>query len=193
MTISGNISTQTYEIKRAGLGVLALKQTVPINVDGAVWPCGLILGKGPVSGYAPYDDIVVSLGTGDGAVKDFTGDVRSIKAGTLQITDGSVALTDDGFGGLTGSGATGSVNYKTGKISVSFTAAPAADADISVTYKPMPWAVLDAETDTSEQSSALAVLMGNVRKSDLKLGVAAPADADAGSIALLAERHIYAV
>ena len=66
-------------------------------------------------------------------------------AGTSQIARGSVTITgstpsqiviDDGFGNLTGAG-TGTVDYVTGAISVTFTAAPTAGT-VTVTYSFMP-------------------------------------------------------
>lgn len=66
-------------------------------------------------------------------------------AGTAQIARGSVVvtgstplqvLTDDGLGGFTGAG-TGTINYITGAISVTFTAAPTAGT-VLVTYSVMP-------------------------------------------------------
>lgn len=66
-------------------------------------------------------------------------------AGTAQIARGSVVvtgstplqvLTDDGMGGFTGAG-TGTVDYITGAISVTFTAAPTAGT-VLVTYSVMP-------------------------------------------------------
>ena len=66
-------------------------------------------------------------------------------AGTAQIARGSVVvtgstplqvLTDDGLGGFTGPG-TGTINYITGAISVTFTAAPTAGT-VLVTYSVMP-------------------------------------------------------
>lgn len=66
-------------------------------------------------------------------------------AGTAQIARGSVVvtgstplqvLTDNGVGGFTGAG-TGTINYTTGAISVTFTTAPTAGT-VTVTYSFMP-------------------------------------------------------
>lgn len=67
-------------------------------------------------------------------------------AGTAQIARGSVVvtgsnpaqvLTDNGLGGFTGAG-TGTINYTTGAISVTFTLAPIALSTVLVTYSFMP-------------------------------------------------------
>lgn len=67
-------------------------------------------------------------------------------AGTAQIARGSVVvtgsnpvqvLTDNGLGGFTGPG-TGTINYITGAISVTFNAAPIAASTVLVTYSFMP-------------------------------------------------------
>jgi len=67
-------------------------------------------------------------------------------AGTAQIARGSVVvtgsnpvqvLTDNGLGGFTGPG-TGTINYTTGAISVTFTLPPAIASTVRVTYSFMP-------------------------------------------------------
>lgn len=67
-------------------------------------------------------------------------------AGTAQIARGSIVitgsnpaqvLTDNGLGGFTGPG-TGTIDYITGAISITFTAAPIAASTVLVTYSFMP-------------------------------------------------------
>ncbi len=83
---------------------------------------------------------VPMVGVIDGANKTFT------LAGTAQIVRGSVTVTgsnpvqvlvDNGLGTFTGAG-TGTVNYTTGAISITFTAAPIALSTVLVTYSFMP-------------------------------------------------------
>ncbi len=83
---------------------------------------------------------VAMVGAINGSNKIFT------LAGTAQIARGSVTVTgsnpvqvlvDNGVGGFTGPG-TGTINYTTGAISVTFTAAPIAASTVLVTYSSMP-------------------------------------------------------
>lgn len=187
---SGNISSQTFESHRAGLMKPVLVQTVSLDGDGTVWPCGLVMGKGP-AGYRPYAETTTPLGTGDGSATDFTEDVKSIEPGSASITDGAVTLTDDGFGNLAGSGGSGFVNYDTGRVAASFTAAPGAGDDVVLTHMPVPSAVLDTETDTAETDSALAVKLGAVKLDELKVGVAVPAAPDQAVLDMLEKHHIH--
>ena len=58
-------------------------------------------------------------------------------AGTNVLTisvNGAVALQDDGIGGLVGAGASGTINYQTGAVSITFTVAPAANVQIAASY-----------------------------------------------------------
>ena len=83
---------------------------------------------------------VSMVGTINGTNRTFT------LAGTAQIARGSVTVTgsnpaqvlvDDGLGGFTGAG-TGTINYITGAISVTFTAAPVGGSTVLITYSFMP-------------------------------------------------------
>jgi hypothetical protein len=68
------------------------------------------------------------VGTGTGAVTTFTYALvpTPIRPSTVQITSGSVTATDDGNGNLTGTGvSSGTVNYATGAVSITFATAPA--------------------------------------------------------------------
>jgi len=78
-----------------------------------------------------------SIGTGDGTATDFSGTLSytPIVPGSVTVTDGNETFTDNGDGTLTGSaGGSGTINYYTGAISVSFASAPSSGADISVSY-----------------------------------------------------------
>lgn len=83
----------------------------------------------------PHDYYQSTIFTGDGMTTTFTGTLAGhpFLPGTLNITQytslGAVVgtpITDNGFGGLIGTGVTsGSVNYVTGAYTITFTAAPA--------------------------------------------------------------------
>lgn len=69
------------------------------------------------------------FGLGDSSEVRFVGvfPYTPLTAGTVAVTDGTEAFTDDGAGVLTGgAGGAGTVNYTTGLIDVTFNAAPGA-------------------------------------------------------------------
>lgn len=82
------------------------------------------------------------IGTGDGATLTFA-NVLVYRAGNpkntcfgIVVTDGVETFTDDFNGVLTGSlGGTGTINYTTGAISVTFNTAPAGAASITASYQ----------------------------------------------------------
>jgi hypothetical protein len=82
-----------------------------------------------------------SIGTGNGATVTFT-DTLNFKAGgatrncfSVSVTDGTETFTDNGSGTLTSSaGGTGTINYATGAISVTFDAAPANLQSVTADY-----------------------------------------------------------
>ena len=194
MTISGNISSTSYTAERAGLPMAKINTAnVPLDTDDNIWPCGLVLGKKADGKYQPYGSYTELAGTGDGSEKSFTAEVGPVEPGTVSMVAGAVTLADDGCGNLTSAGGSGSVNYETGKVIGNFTAAPANAAEVNLTYKPDPWAVLDQETDTSASDSAMATKFGAVKKADLKVGVSSPAAPAAGVIDRLELRHICPV
>lgn len=194
MTISGNVSSRTFDTSRAGLrnvniGVLS----VPLETDNAIWPCGLILGRKANKKYVPYGEMTEQIGTGDASATGFSGQVGPIEPGTASVEAGAVTLTDDGCGNLTGSGGSGVLNYDTGKVVVSFDAAPAGAAAVNLTCYPDPYAVLDEETDTARSSSALATRCGGVGKAHLKVGVSSPAAPSDAVLERLERQQIFAL
>jgi|SRR5215207_816665 len=74
------------------------------------------------------------VATGDGATDSFSFNVSAfpILEGSLYVTDGSEVAQDNGNGGFIAP-ATGTINYITGAVSVTFDDPPAANANISVT------------------------------------------------------------
>lgn len=194
MTISGNISSTEYTATRAGLPVNQINiQNATLDGDDAIWPCGLVMGKDETGQYLPYAEKTVQIGTGDGSEKNFSDEVGSIEPGSASLVAGAVTFTDDGTGNLTGTGGSGNINYETGKVLGAFTAAPASETAVNLTYKPDPVAVLDSETDTAKSDSALVVRFGAVRKAELKVGVSSPVAASASVIRRLDIHRIYAV
>ncbi|WP_321495625.1 hypothetical protein [uncultured Desulfobacter sp.] len=194
MTITGNVSSRTFDAERAGIPMAPVNiQPVALLTDDAVWPCGLVLGKDADEKYLPYAALTEQIGTGDGTEKAFTGQVGPVEPGSASATAGSITLEDDGCGNLAGTGGSGSINYQTGMVTVSFTAAPANAAEVELAYSPDPVAVLDTEIDTSVMDTANVVVFGPVKKSLLKVGVTAQTAATTAIICRLRWQHIHAV
>lgn len=85
----------------------------------------------------PYTAVTnENIGTGDGATLTFTDTLVSqlIAANTVVVTAGAVTGTDDGRGTISGTGITGTINYTTGAIAVTFTVAPAGAVAIECDY-----------------------------------------------------------
>ncbi len=196
MPINGKTSSGTIQTERARAGgnhapVIA---SVPLDADDDTWPCGLIMSRDADGKAYPYGAATLKIGTGDGAAETFVATLGAIEPGTLAVTDGVETFADDGFGDLTGSAAgTGKVNYQTGKVSVTFHAAPANAANVNATLTREPGLVLDEETDTSALGSGLAVIHGPVRLDALKVGVDTPAAPSAALIRKLSKLGIHAV
>jgi hypothetical protein len=77
------------------------------------------------------------VGTGDGSTVTFTHTAAhlSVVPGTVTITAGSVVATDDGNGNLTGTGiVTGTINYSTGVMSITYSTAPVTALAITEAY-----------------------------------------------------------
>lgn len=80
-----------------------------------------------------------AYGTGNGVTKTFTHTLSAISGAKtamyVSVTDGTETFTDDRNGAMTGSlGGTGTVNYATGAVSVTFNTAPANLAAITCAY-----------------------------------------------------------
>ncbi|MCS6785098.1 MAG: hypothetical protein NZ581_07910, partial [Candidatus Caldarchaeum sp.] len=81
---------------------------------------------------------VVTLGTGNGTATTFTGTLPAtpVRPTSFRVTAGSVSGTDNGSGAVTGTGiSSGTVNYNTGAVSVTFASAPASGVAVTVEYR----------------------------------------------------------
>jgi hypothetical protein len=86
------------------------------------------------SGIPPSDILVV--GTGNGAMTTFANSLSTpVMPGTLRVTAGGVIGLDDEAGNITGVGiTTGTINYATGAVSITYTAAPGAGVQVVADY-----------------------------------------------------------
>jgi hypothetical protein len=98
-------------------------------------PPGVSLASCHVMGGANYTG--ESYGTGDGTTVTFahTASHLAVVPGSITIKVATVAKgTDDGYGTISGATVSGTVDYSTGVMSVTFTTAPAGSAAITVDY-----------------------------------------------------------
>jgi hypothetical protein len=113
---------------------------IAVNVSGAYRDAaGSFLVR--TSGPSAAQTTSKSIGTGDGGNRIFGGTLTSnpIARGTVSVTDGSETWNDvDGDGTMSSSLAiptgSGSINYDTGAVTVTFTSAPTAGQTISATF-----------------------------------------------------------
>lgn len=77
-----------------------------------------------------------SLGLGDGSKTKFTTSLAytPVRPGSVSVVADSVTGFDDGQGNINGTGVSGTINYSTGEISVTFASAPASNTTVEVLY-----------------------------------------------------------
>lgn len=79
-----------------------------------------------------------AIGTGNGSTTAFTASVAwvPVRPASFSIVAGSVTGADNGDGSISGSGiASGSINYQTGAVSITFSSAPGNGVELDVTYE----------------------------------------------------------
>lgn len=191
MSHNANVSTKTYKEKTviAAGGHPVVSRTGKLKAAQGVLEMGQVLAEDANEDLVPYADGTVSIGTGDGVNKDFSGTLPKVTADTasVSVTDGTQTVTDDGHGNFIGDG-TGTVNYKTGAVSVSFTAASANAADISASGWNVPSGVLERRVDTATADDGQVIEHGSVVASALLVKTAAPT---AAMLKRLARAGIY--
>lgn len=83
-----------------------------------------------------------AFGTGDGTAGPYTNTLANgqVRRGTVTITAGGQSATDNGVGGFTTSpaGGSGTINYLTGAVSITFNGVVAGATPITITYDYMP-------------------------------------------------------
>jgi hypothetical protein len=95
------------------------------------------------STYATYNNYAseysyLTVGTGNASTQTFTNTLvpTPVRPTTVVVTAGTVVATDDGNGNLTGTGVTsGTVNYTTGAISITYTVAPGSSVAVLANWR----------------------------------------------------------
>jgi hypothetical protein len=139
----------------------------------------------------PYDAAQsLVAATGDGTSKTFTTTLGEVEPGSVAVTDGTEAFSDDGFGNLTGDATgIGKVNYQTGAVSVTFNAAPTNGGDVDASYKPVMRGALVRKAETDAGVCDVCI-HGKVIRTELKVG---SADITAVQIKKLERLGIWAI
>lgn len=131
-----------------------------------------------------------TIGTGDAVEAVFEAALGEVEPGTVSVTDGTETFSDDGFGTLTGdAGGSGAVDYRDGRIKVSFNAAPAAAASVAATRTHVLSAVATMESAAGAVDVEICI-HGGVVRSKLVTG-AEKAAATADQLRALDLKHIY--
>ncbi len=198
MTMQGRIGSFTHNAEHAsnpGHGPVIVAGE--FAVDLGELPMGLSMSKNSAGALIPYEE-VGGENIGAGVVQTLTYAHTighyPIQRGSLSVTDGAEIFSDDGNGHLTGSGGgSGTVNYKTGVISVTFNANPGVGQAITAGYVTEIVGVLDQNYSDAYEQSGLYIHHGTCRQDVLKVGAT---DRDTPSITLLKrlqEKGIYAI
>lgn len=150
----------------------------PLKAGQADLEAGLVVSLDQAGQVVPYDAAVTAaVGVGDAAETAFSATLGKLVPGSVSVTDGVETFADNGCGTLTGSAAgTGSVNYDTGLVSVSFHAAPADEAAIAASFKPAIKGVLNSKAP-ADAASAEVVVFGQINRTEILVGSSAPSGA----------------
>jgi hypothetical protein len=187
MSIIAKIGTISYNDERArGSAHHPVILSAELAGSDGDYPVGLVLARNTSGKLVQYEAVAdEAVGTGNGTLKAFTKTLAKapVLAGSVAVTDGTESFTDDGIGRLTGSaGGSGTINYGTGALSVTFNAAPANAGAVTGDYERDPVGVLDQDVDTDTNNAAMYITHGSFLRSVAKVGATAQ---DAPSTALL--------
>ncbi len=157
-------------------------------------PCGEMLFEGSrndtsnqaTKGATPADEAskTTKTGTGDGTATAFSFDLGEVVPGTVKVvTNDSTAkeITDNGDGTLGGEGesGTGTVDYATGHVAITFTAAPANTKTVTVTAIPGSGfiGIANDAVGSSDDDGVNVVLHGTVCEGIVKFDGDEPTEA----------------
>lgn len=170
MTWTANLGTQTFTDKQ-----VAAQGHGPFSVSWSLKAAQGVIDRGALMALdendvlVPYEIDAKVIGTGDGNTKAYTGtlDQKMIQPGTVTVTDTVETFSDDGSGNLIGDAAgTGTINYVTGAIAVTFNANVNNLQAITATSRNIPFGVLAYEVSTTAAGEEVGVVYnhGTVKK-----------------------------
>jgi hypothetical protein len=156
--------------------------TYPCKENHGILDAGVMLSlnaEGKVIPYTKYvylsetQDYRFTLGAGNGSNTTFNGTLPNspIASLSVEVQAGNVIGKDDGCGRITGAGISGTINYETGEINITFSSAPANGTAIKVAYATRPIGVLTHILDTTKESVANVLVHGCVVKANLLVKV----------------------
>lgn len=143
---------------KSNQGTISAGQMVSLNSQGKVVP------------YAKYEYVSAqidnrqTIGTGDGSTKTFSGTLTDypVAPKSVVVSAGTVEGVDDGCGRISGTGVSGTINYETGEISVTFTTAPGNGVAVKAAYANRPVGVLTQTVDTTKETAGTVLVHGCV-------------------------------
>jgi len=133
-------STEQYVVIPKGRIISAVTTQNAITVGGALSVSRRVISNetlGTASDNAHTDVLMHTVTTEENTTKEFTFTLTAlpVKADSVSVNDGTETFTDDAEGVLTGgAGGSGTVNYETGEVTVTFNAAPGEGAEIDASW-----------------------------------------------------------
>jgi hypothetical protein len=181
MTWTANLGTQTFTDKIVGAqghGPFSISWSLKASQGALDRGCLMALNADDV--LIPYEIDAKVIGTGNGSTKAYTAtlDQKLIQPGSVTVSDTVETFSDDGAGNLVGDAAgTGTINYVTGAIAVTFHANVTNLQAITATSRNTPFGVLAFEASTTAAGEEVGVIYnhGTVKKDSLLMKNAAGA------------------
>lgn len=197
MSIVSKLNTITYNDQRArGSAHPPVILSGELTGSDGDYPVGLILAEDTSGTLVPYEAVAdENVGTGNGTLKAFTDTLAKapVLPGSVTVTDGTENFTDDGLGRLAGDdGGSGTINYGTGAIAVTFDAAVTNAQAITADYERNPVGVLDMDVDTDTNNTAMYIVHGSFLLSVAKVGASAEAAPTTALLTTLRNKGIFA-
>ena len=109
--------------------------------------------------------------TGDGTTTDFAFTLSyapvAKRTVTVKLSDDSVTGLDDGQGNIIGNGVTGTINYDTGAVTLTFASAPASGVNILVDYQ----SAFDSDLMGNEVDDAIPTILTEYKSTSISTRV----------------------